>query len=84
MTRNANIHEAKSQLSRLIAAALAGEDVVIQKAGTPVVRLVPVTAPEIVRKPGAWKGKVRIAEDFDETLRGIIDAFYDSEIEPSH
>ena len=66
MTKTANMHEAKSQLSKLVDAALAGEEVIIQKAGKPAVRLVPVAAGTGRRKPGAWHGKVRMAPDFDE------------------
>ncbi len=83
MSKTANIHEAKTQLSRLIEAALEGEDVVIQKAGKPVVRLVPVSPRSVTRKPGAWKGKVRIAKDFDETSEEMVDSFHESEIEPA-
>ena len=39
--RTANIHEAKTQLSRLVEAALAGEEVVIARNGVPAVKLVP-------------------------------------------
>ncbi|MCS6787133.1 MAG: type II toxin-antitoxin system prevent-host-death family antitoxin [Thiobacillaceae bacterium] len=46
-----NMHEAKSQLSRLVRAALAGEEVIIAQHGVPVVRLVPV--PRTVRT-GGW------------------------------
>ena len=46
-----NVQEAKAQLSRLLDAALAGEDVVIAKAGKPVVRLTPIVVSD--RKPGA-------------------------------
>jgi prevent-host-death family protein len=60
-----NIHEAKSQLSKLVDRALKGEEVIIARAGTPMVRLVPVRENESPRKGGQWKGKVRIAEDFD-------------------
>lgn len=42
MIRQVNVAEAKTQLSRLIDAAMAGEDIVIAKAGTPVVRLVAI------------------------------------------
>lgn len=45
MARQVNVAEAKTQLSRLLAAATAGEEVVIARAGRPVVRLVPVEAP---------------------------------------
>ena len=61
----ANIHEAKSQLSRLIEQAMSGEEVVIAKAGQPMVRLVPIHADETPRQGGQWKGRIRIAEDFD-------------------
>jgi prevent-host-death family protein len=82
MTKTANMHEAKSQLSKLVDAALAGEEVIIQRAGKPAVRLVPIAPPVVERKPGAWKGKVWIADDFDDTPQDIIDLFYESEIEP--
>jgi prevent-host-death family protein len=82
MTKTANMHEAKSQLSKLVDAALAGEEVIIQKAGKPAVRLVPIEAPKFVRKGGAWKGKVWIADDFNDTPQDIIDLFYESEIFP--
>lgn len=56
--------EAKSQLSKLIEHAMKGEDVIIAKAGTPMVRLVPIQVDETPREGGQWKGRVRIAEDF--------------------
>ena len=67
MTR-VGMHEAKTHLSRLVERVEAGEDVVIQRNGKPVARLVPV-APEqrtMASVRGAWHGRVRIAEDFDE------------------
>ena len=60
-----NIHEAKTQLSRLLERARAGEEIVIAKAGTPVARLVPV-AEAGPRKPGLAKG--RVTEAFFEPL----------------
>ena len=63
----ANIHEAKSQLSRLIEAVVSGEEVVIAKAGTPVVRLVSVDQKPALRL-GLMKGKIRIADDFNAPL----------------
>jgi prevent-host-death family protein len=60
-----NIHEAKSQLSKLVDRALKGEEVIIARAGKPMVRLVPIRDSESPRKGGQWKGKIRIAEDFD-------------------
>ena len=55
-----NIHEAKTQLSKLIERANAGEEVVIAKAGKPIARLVPVVPTSRARKPGALKGRIRI------------------------
>ena len=70
-----NISEAKAQLSSLIEKVLAGEDVIIGKAGKPVARLVPYTEPTQSRRPGALKGKIRIADDFDTLPPDIADAF---------
>lgn len=61
-----NVGDAKTQLSRLIEAALAGEDVVIARAGKPAVRLVPVH--EGPRRPGAYAGKVTVDAAFFEPL----------------
>ena len=71
----ANIHEAKSQLSKLIERALRGEEVVIAKAGTPVVRLVPIQADASPRLGGQWKGRVAIAADFDALPEVLAEAF---------
>ncbi len=70
-----NMHEAKTHLSQLVEDAMAGKDVVIAKAGKPLVRLVPIRHEAIERKPGKFKGKVRIAEDFDQTPVELIRAF---------
>lgn len=71
----ANIHEAKSQLSRLIEMAVAGEEVIISKAGKPMVRLVPYYTEQGPRHLGVWHGKVNILEDFDELPPEIASAF---------
>lgn len=60
-----NMLEAKSQLSRLVQAALAGEDVVIANKGVPVVRLVKVATQEFTRKPGAWSALPTANADWD-------------------
>lgn len=57
------ISEAKAQLSTLVERALAGEEVIIGRAGKPVVRLVPVTQRVEQRRPGTLKGRLRIAPD---------------------
>jgi prevent-host-death family protein len=71
-----NMHEAKTQLSRLVQRATAGEEVVIAKAGVPQVKLVPVTEPTKSRAPGAMRGQIWIAPDFDDYDAEIERAFY--------
>ena len=62
-----SVHDAKTNLSKLIAAALEGDEVVIARGKVPVVRLVPV-APRGRRCFGALKGKIAIDARFDEPL----------------
>ena len=71
-----NMLEAKSQLSRLVQAALEGEDVVIANKGVPVVRLVRISAQDFARKPGAWAGLPEAEADWDspKTNAAIADA----------
>jgi len=52
------MHEAKTQLSRLVERALAGEEVLIARAGMPLVRLQPVAPGTARRQPGALRGRV--------------------------
>ncbi|HEY2538080.1 MAG TPA: type II toxin-antitoxin system prevent-host-death family antitoxin [Stellaceae bacterium] len=56
-----NIAEAKAKLSELIDRAMAGEDIVIARAGKPLARLVPLPQ-QAKRKPGAWRGWKASAE----------------------
>jgi len=63
-----NIHDAKTNLSRLVDQAASGTEIVIAKAGKPVAKLVPLSPPRRVRRPGSLKGKIRIAADFDAPL----------------
>lgn len=60
------ISEAKAQLSALVERALAGEEVIIARAGRPVVKLVRHTPGAEGRKPGTLKGKIKMSRDFDE------------------
>jgi prevent-host-death family protein len=80
-----NVHEAKTHLSRLLERVAEGEEIVIGKAGKPVARLVPYQASQEPRKPGALKGQIWMADDWDsdEVNREIEDLFYSSDIEPS-
>jgi len=62
-----NIHEAKTHLSRLIERAVAGEEIIIAKAGEPRVCLTPIRA-EGERKPGRFAGLVVVPDAFFEPL----------------
>ena len=62
-----NIHEAKTQLSRLVdRAAKKGESFVIAKAGKPLVKVSPLDAPEQPKRLGFLKGEIDVPDDFDE------------------
>ena len=75
MTEIVNMHEAKTTLSRLVERARAGEEIIIAKAGKPLVTLVPVTRRAKARVPGKWRGKVWMAKDFDRLPDDVLDAF---------
>jgi prevent-host-death family protein len=63
-----NLYQAKTTLSRLVERAAAGEEIVTAKAGKPMAKLVPAAKPARRRKPGGWKGCVKIGKDFDAPL----------------
>jgi prevent-host-death family protein len=62
------IHQAKTNLSRLIKKASAGEDVIIARGSKPVARLVPVGELKGKRQPGSLKGKLRVGPEFFDPL----------------
>jgi prevent-host-death family protein len=66
MTR-VGMHEAKTQLSRLVERAEGGEEIVITRRGEPTVRLVPARQGDgFASLVGTWQGRVRVGDDFDE------------------
>lgn len=69
-----NISEAKAQLSALVEQVLSGKEVVIGKAGKPIVKLVRFEQSHEPRSPGALRGRIRIADDFDELPEDIAKA----------
>jgi prevent-host-death family protein len=71
----ANISEAKAQLSALIEKVMAGEEVIIGKAGKPVARIVKYESRRQPRKPGILKGKIKIADDFDTLPDDLAEVF---------
>jgi prevent-host-death family protein len=71
-----NIHEAKTNFSRLVDRALAGEEITIAKNGHPLLRLVPIREAKQKRIPGLSEGKGQIVDDFDAPLdSSILDQF---------
>lgn len=72
-----NVYEARGQFSKLLDEAEAGEEIVIARNGTPVVRLVPVRAPQ--RRLGRWQGQVPPVSDdawaaTDDAVSAVFDA----------
>ncbi|HSZ14008.1 MAG TPA: hypothetical protein VK790_08225 [Solirubrobacteraceae bacterium] len=70
------IGEAKTQLSKLVRQAESGEEVILRRGSHPVVRLVALTgigaSPK--RTPGSMRGRVKVADDFDEWPEDIAEA----------
>jgi prevent-host-death family protein len=66
--RSIKVHEAKTNLSKLIEQARRGEEVIIARGATPVVRLVPVGEVQGRRQPGALRGKLRVGPEFSQPL----------------
>jgi antitoxin (DNA-binding transcriptional repressor) of toxin-antitoxin stability system len=66
----------KTQLSRLVDAAAAGEEIIIAKSGEPIARLGPLSGPQRKRTLGVLAGRLRVPEDFDADLPGeVLNAF---------
>ena len=64
-----NVHEAKTQLSKLLAKVEQGEEVIIARDGKPIAKLVPFRAPVKKRlRVGDWKGRIWMSPDFDAPL----------------
>jgi prevent-host-death family protein len=63
-----NIHDAKTNLSRLLARVEAGEEIVIARNGKPVARLVPIVDADSTPRFGTCAGEIWIADDFDAPL----------------
>lgn len=75
-----NVHEAKTHLSQLLEEVKAGEEVVINKAGEPVAKVVPIRRQVQPRTPGLLRGQIFLSEDWDsdETNEAIARDFYES------
>ena len=70
------MHEAKSQLSRLVELAEGGEEVIIQRSGRPVARLVALQRRRPISEAfGAMRGEIELADDFDELPEDVTEHF---------
>jgi prevent-host-death family protein len=76
-----NIHEAKTQLSKLLERVEEGEEVIIARGGKPIARLLPIGA-RAARQPGFLGGRVQMADDFDAPLPPDVLAALGAPIEP--
>jgi prevent-host-death family protein len=75
-----NVHQAKTQLSKLLQQVEAGETIVIARAGKPSAQLVPInTHPKGIKPPGGMRDQINIGDDFDLPLDGL----FDGRLEPS-
>lgn len=74
MTTVVNMHKAKTELSRLVAQALAGEEVIVTRSGKPVVRLVPIRKE---RPLGGLEGKVHVGPNFDAPLPQELQKYFE-------
>ena len=77
-----NVHAAKTQLSKLLERAEAGEEIVIGRAGKPIAKLVPYVVARPKRVFGRLKGQIIVHGDFDADNDEIADLFENSELFP--
>lgn len=73
-----NIHEAKTQLSKLVEQAVAGEPFIIAKAGKPLVKVTRLEAPsgKQVRRLGFLAGQIAVPDDFDRMGSEVIEKHF--------
>ena len=71
-----NIGEAKAHLSKLVEMALNGQEIIIGRRNSPLVRLMPLKKHKLKKRKGGYlKGKIHMAPDFDQLPKEIEDAF---------
>ena len=74
--RTVNIHEAKTNLSRLVEAAAKGEPFIIARAGKPLVKVMPLDAPPAKKRLGFLKGQFTVPDDFDTMFQEEIEEIF--------
>jgi prevent-host-death family protein len=77
VSKKVTIHQAKTNLSKLIVSVEAGEEVIISRGGTPVARLSAVTKVKHKRILGRYQGKIKIEADFDDPLPTKIQKYFE-------
>ena len=78
-----NVHQAKTQLSRLLRRVSRGEEIILAKAGKPIAKLVPYREPTRGKRVfGQLAGRIRIAPDFDKTPADLIRDLEDGPLGP--
>ena len=75
--KTVNVHQAKTQLSRLLRAVATGEEIIIANRGVPVARLSSAVEEKPKRKLGDMAGQIWIADDFDAPLSGDLLALFE-------
>ncbi|MGR4883411.1 type II toxin-antitoxin system Phd/YefM family antitoxin [Streptomyces sp. LARHCF249] len=73
--RQYNVHEAKTNFSKILEAVATGEEVIISKAGEPVAKVIPLAGKVRRTDYGALAGRIKIADDFDDLPDGFAEAF---------
>lgn len=68
MATTVNVHEAKTNLSKLLVRVANGEEIIISKSGKPIAKLVSISTKLKKRSPGSAQGKIIIEKDFDSPL----------------
>ena len=71
-----NIHEAKTQLSKLVDKAAHGEPFIIAKAGKPLVKVIALDAPKNIRRLGFMDGQISVPKDFDSMGSSEIERLF--------
>lgn len=76
MAQTVNIHDAKTNLSKLVEKANSGETIIIAKAGKPMVKIVPLGAQSAPRRLGFMQGQFTVPDDFDRMGESDIEAMF--------
>ena len=75
-----NMHDAKTQLSRLVDLAVQGEDFIIAKAGKPLVKVTRVGEPKLKRRIGFMQGQLSVPDDFDTMGQAEIEVLFNQTV----